>query len=177
MIVWRYLLYVLACQFYCLRLAAYGIHSLLVFAAKPGARLVVPIVLLGVIYFARGPIDALAGPTINAFWQGALGPLLGPDLFQLLAPFKIEASALIVLLLFAIAFALISSMLRPIVGTFSAPRKPLPPQPPMIAPDTEVKRVKAVLAIPKRARNRFDGDLGALLARVPDHVRHVTRSD
>ena len=169
----RYLVYVLACQFYCLRLAVYLIHSALVFLTKPGARLVVPLALLGLVYVLRGFIEAQADPAIDAFWQGAVRPLIGADLYGLLSPFAIEISALAVLLLFALAFALLSSMLRPLVGTFAAPRQPLPPLPPLLVPDTQVRTVKARIAVPERSRSGFHGDLDALLDRVPDHVREV----
>jgi hypothetical protein len=172
----RYLLYVLACQLYCLRLALYLVHSALVFLAKPGARLVVVIVALIVIYLARDLIDALIGPTIEAFWEGAARPILGPELYGLLAPLKIEVSAALALLLLALALGLLSSMLRPIVGSFAAPRQPLPPQPPMIVPDTQVRTVTARIAVPKRDRSRFHGDLHQLLGRVPDHVRQVVET-
>ena len=173
MMLLRQIGYILACQFYCLRLVLYGIHSLLVFLTKPGARLVIPLALIGLVYAARDPLKAHFDQPIGDFWSGAMWVFLGSDLYRLLEPFRIELTALAGLLGFALVFALLSSMMRPVIGTFAAPKQPLPPLPPLSVPDTRLRTVKATLVIPKRGRNRFRGELSSLIRRLPDHLQAV----
>lgn len=88
MIILRFLGYILACQFYVFRLAFYLIHSVLVFFTKPGARLVIPLAVVALIFWARGPIEMVAGTTIDAIWNGAVRVFVPSDLYAVLSDRK-----------------------------------------------------------------------------------------
>lgn len=173
MIVLRYLGYVIACQFFCLRLAFYYIHSFFVFLAKPGARLVLPLIVIGIVFLVRIPIRKRYGETIDVFWNGTMRAILGPNITDTLQTIAPEVTIVGGIVIFAILFFILSSILAPIVGTFSAPSQPLPPLPPLIIPDTQVKTVRASVAVAARGRSAHKGDLGSLIERVPENVRRI----
>jgi len=172
----RFLLYVIACQIYTIRLFIYWFHSFLVFLSKPGARLIVPILILAAIYLLRQPLRTAIGPEVDAIWKDVVPAFIGVDLATVLASVRLEISALALLAVFFIFFLLFASMLRPIMGALWAPQEPLPPQLAMRVPDTSVPRVAVERLIGRRRYRRLDAGLATLSARLPDHLKAVLQA-
>lgn len=171
MMVTRYIGYVLACQIYTLRLLLFWGHSFLVFLSKPGARIIVPMALFGLVYALRAPLDAAVGGQIDTLWQSVVTPILGTDLAGLTRPLNIEITAVALLLLLALVMMLLASMLQPVIGALWAPRMPLPPLPPMMVPQTEVRAVPVTrLLSPQRYAPLPDG-LSSLSQGLPEELQ------
>lgn len=167
----RWIGYVLACQLYTLRLGLFYLHSALVFLSKPGARVVVPVVLFGLVYLLRGPLDAAFGGEVETLWASLVTPIFGSDLARLTRPIDIELTAVALLLLLALVMLLLASMLQPVVGALWAPRLPLPPLPPMVVPDTEVKAVPVTRQLSPQAYAPLPDGLASLSQGLPDELQ------
>jgi hypothetical protein len=171
MIVARYIGYVLACQLYTLRLGLYWLHSALVFLSKPGARILVPVVLFAVVYLLRTPLDAAISNDIDTLWESLVRPIFGSDLANLTRPLNIELTAVTLLLLLGLVMLLLASMLQPVVGALNAPRKPLPPLPPMVVPNTEVKAVPATRLLTPQSYAPLPEGLASLSRGLPEELQ------
>lgn len=175
MIVGHYLKYILACQWYTVRLVFYVVHSFLVFLSKPGARLIVPGVVIGALYLTRDNLDALIGRNVDNLWSSVVAPIIGPGAAGLTTPFNIEIMAIVALILGFLAFGMLASILQPVMGSIWAPQRPLPPLPPLIAPNTEVPAVRVTRLLRPRRQPPLTQGLDALSAHLPDELQDVLK--
>jgi hypothetical protein len=167
----RYLHYMLACQLYTLRLVLYWGHSGLVFLSKPGARIIVPVALFGFVYALQAPLEAAVGAKIDTLWQSLVQPVFGTDLARLTQPLNIEITAVALLLLLALVMMLLASMLQPVIGALWAPRMPLPPLPPLLVPDTEVKAVPVTRLLKPQLYAPLPRGLESLSQGLPEELQ------
>ena len=172
---WKYLKYVLECQWFTVRYAIYLVHSFLVFLAKPGARYIVPIVVIGSVYYGRDYLRTLFGSEVDSLWQDVVPTFIGRNLTNSMFAYRIEVSAVVILIGFVLVFLLFASMLRPIIGAFWAPERPLPPAPPMHVPDTSVKTVDVHRLVQKYRHKRLPDGLETLTQGLPAHLQRVMR--
>jgi hypothetical protein len=175
MMMGRYLKYILACQWYTVRLVFYVVHSFLIFLSKPGARLIVPGVVIGALYLTRDNLDALIGRNVDNMWSSVIEPIIGPGAAGLTTPFNIEITAIIALILGFLAFGMLASILQPVMGSIWAPQRPLPPLPPLIAPNTDVPAVRVTRLLRPRRQPPLTEGLGALTAQLPDDLKDVLK--
>ena len=155
--------YAIRLFFYPPRLILYWIHSVMVFISKPGAKIVVPVILIVVGLALRTFIDPLLGNVITQ----AASPFIGSALFDL----RIEiAFALLFVALYLLMWAA-GGVLSPVAGTFPAPKRPMPPLRPLQMPMHKIKTVKASLVIKKPVSGYFNGNLDRLVKRLPPDIR------
>lgn len=169
----KYLQYVLECQWFTVRYAIYLVHSFLVFLAKPGARYIVPIVVIGSVYYGRDYLRSLFGSEVDSLWQDVVPTFIGRNLTSSLFAYRIEISAIVVLICFVLVFLLFASMLRPVIGAFLAPKRPLPPDPPFHVPDTKVYTVDVKRLLTKKRYKRLSNGLDTLSQGLPVHLQQV----
>ena len=173
----RYLRYVLACQWYSITLLLFWVHSFLVFLTKPGARLIIPILLFGLVYLLRSPIEAGIGHEVDAVWVGVLPAFVGSDIAQMLAFARIEISILVMLAVFMVFFLLFASILRPIMGAVWAPQQPLPPMLPLTLPDTTVHAEPVKRLLKRRHYRKLKHGLETLSVELPEHLQAVLQQN
>lgn len=172
----RYTWYAIALLFFPIWLTLFWIHRIFIFVTKPGAALIVPIVLVGTAIAMRTYIDALFGEAItNWFYFDFLGPeeVKTPGSLAALAfEFRME---IVFLWVFAAAGLLITvsgRILQPIMAAFPAPRPPLKPNAPLIVKDHKIETVVARVAVSKRGSS-FNGKLPSLVSSLPPEARSV----
>lgn len=159
--------FVVVSVFYPLRLILYWLHSVFVFLTKPGAKYILPTVLLGGGIALRtvlettldGPMAAVAAPVAGLVGAGTA--------------FTYRVEILFVILFAGMYFTLliIGRFLAPIMGAFPAPAKPLPPMRPLLDKEHSVATVRAKPAIKRTKRGRYNGDLDILTRRLPKDLQ------
>lgn len=157
----KYAIYVISLVVYPIRLTLFYIHKIFVFISKPGARLLVPILMLVASIVLRTRIDAIAGGHItDMFWDFKDGDM------HSVYEYRMEITFSIIFFIVYILLWIAAKIMTPIVGALNAPRVPLLPMPPLIAVDHVIKPVKASVAL-SGGGSRHKGDLTRLNRFLP----------
>ena len=160
MIMFNYLVYLIKMLFYPLRLILFTVHRFLVFLSKPGARIILPVLMLSVGFLLRSRIDALAGGLItDAFWDYRDS---SPEVFD----YRIEITFGLCFFAAYVALLIAAKVTTPVVGAVPAPRAPLFPRPPLIVREHKIDTVRTSVAI-SGGKSRFKGQLERLDRHLP----------
>lgn len=157
--------YIIRLIFFPIRLVIYWWHSVLVFLSKPGAKLVIPMFLVGIGLLLRTYIDPIFGELITSM----ASPLYGTAAFD----YRVELAFSVVFIVIYFALMILAKMLSPVVGTFPAPKRPLTPMKPLKVKEHTVETVTATVALKNPVRGYFNGKLVRLVKRLPLDIQAV----
>ena len=137
--------WLLKALFYLLRRLVFTFYQVLVFISKPGARWLVPLVVIGLAgWQAETVLQLVASPQVMGVLENWI-PLPTEET---------ELYAIITLLAFIVVFVILSLVLRSFLGAFPPLRKPLPPQRALRVRNPIKRPASVSLAVP-RLKHRF----------------------
>lgn len=166
----RFIGYSLGLILFPVRFLFFTVHRLLVFTSKPGAKLIVPILVLTFGLLLRSQLDPLLGAPITDAFAG-LTSARGDEPGDMIYAWRMEVAFALVFMTLYLGLAVTSKVTTPIVGALPAPRRPLAPMRPITLKEHQIDTVKARVAIRPRRAGFFNGDLSKLNKRLPDRVR------
>lgn len=140
----------------------YGIHRVLVFFSKEGARWIIPLIMVIAGILLRSQIDAYAGVTITNIFDG-----WGDVIFT----WRMEIVFAALFLSAYLALKIVSFVISPIVGALPAPRSPLRPLKPLFANEFKIIIQKAKIAVKSPRSGSFKGKLTRFNKKLPGRVQ------
>ena len=173
--------YLFRLAIYAVRLLFFWAYRFVLFSTKPGARFIVPFMLLGGVWYCADWLDSSADVQAlvseaysyagNYAYQ-ATGTL---HRFTVYPPSTVLYGAVAA---FAVLFYIFSRAIRPIVAAFPIMSPPMFPRFWLPPPAHSVPMVKAAVAVPTLTGRAWDGNEARLNARLPVTMRSLleTRS-
>lgn len=165
----RFIVFLVAAALYPVRFAAYCLHVFVVFLTKPGARFILPaIVIFGAwaSYETGGTVESLVEPAAQ-FVREVLGTEWGELAYRYRGILASVAGFFVIGWLVDI----IAGLLRPIVHSLPAPRRPLWPLLPLRVPGHTIATVPATVAVTSPGKGRYRGDLAEIVTRLQPDIR------
>jgi hypothetical protein len=132
----------IACKvFYLVRLVIYWLLGILRFFSKPGSRIIVPVLLIGLAYEWRPELHKLLA---RIAWE--LDRSFRPDAVDL------DVTLAALLLPATCSYVIVSKVLAVLLGAFPVATRPLPPLRRMKAPKQDTRPVVVRVVVPPLRR-------------------------
>jgi len=168
----RLIAYLIGLLTYPLRFALYLLHSCVYFLTKPGAAIILPLIVVAIGYtLYRNGNTLLDGSAVVvvAFFRG----LFAGEIGETIHAWRGEITAIAAYLVVKWIVAAIGGMIQPLVHALPAPRRPFLPLTPLTIPQHVIRTEPASVVVRLPGRSHYRGNLADLQARLPSEIQAV----